>query len=992
MDFTSHLSPVIFSENTEPNRSFYLPSASEEEAFLSLKTFKSSLKVELDGEWAFQYWDSIEDATDFGQVNLLETQEKETITVPSVWQNFQHDSHSYVNFQYPFPYDPPYIPKENPCALYSRNYNYKKDGKLNYLYFEGVDSCFYLFVNNSYVGYNQCSHLSSEFLLDEYLVEGNNKISILVFKYCAGSYLEDQDKLRMSGIFRSLYILKRSPEHLVDFKITTTTTDYKNWKFALVIDGGKEVDVKIYDDKHGLVYSSTALNSLEVDFKEPKLWSAEKPNLYTIVLFSNGEYIAYNFGFRCVEIKDKIVYLNGKSIKFFGVNRHDSNPYTGSAISLEQAKIDLLLMKQHNINAIRTSHYPNAPWFLNLCTFYGFYVIDESDIECHGSVSQLGYYAEDEVYSHLANSGLYDKAILDRVKRTVKRDLNNSCVLIWSLGNESGYSKGFSEAAHWIKSFDNTRLTHYEGALHADKRFENDFSPLDLYSRMYASPKEVDEYFVFFDKPLIQCEYIHAMGNGPGDAENNVSQILKYPSYLGGCVWEWCDHGVYQGITKDGKHKFGYGGDFATTRDDGNFCMDGLVYPDRRPHTGLKEYKNAIRPLRVKQVSALEFEVRNLMYFTTVGEYLEVEYEIRDFGQIVYKETLTDFDINPQEKKLVKIKEVATLSDFVTVVFKYRLRFDQSWAAKGHMIGHDELIVKNEAKPVSLTTTDSSFTLKENSRYLTIRGNNFLYTVDKNTGLLAKMVYDNKNVLTKPSNWNVFRAPVDNDMHVKAKWFEQGYDRSKVFTYSTKVVETNGLVSIQTELSIASDSVRPFLKGLVTLLINGEGKVVVKYSLTRDCLLSPLPRLGIRLYLPKEMQALEYFGYGPFESYVDKHHSSTFGKYNLCVKENFEPYIRPQENSSHFNTKLLSLNGDNLKVKVNCPKGLSFNASVYSQEELTVKKHNYELVESEDIILCLDSKMAGLGSSSCGPELNPLYQVKDSNFEFECELSFNTVE
>ncbi|MCL2748445.1 MAG: beta-galactosidase, partial [Oscillospiraceae bacterium] len=622
----------------QPNRSYYIPCVTAKEALRDDRD-RSGQFMPLNGLWDFRYyrapWEIPEDAVRQG----YKREGFDKIPVPSVWQTQGYDRHQYTNVKYPFPFDPPYVPARNPCGLYVREVVLMPvAGRRYYLVFEGVDACFYLYVNGVEAGFSQVSHSTSEFDITELITPGVNTIAVLVLKWCMGSYLEDQDKFRMSGIFRDVYLLTRPENHIRDFFVHTVlegdvaviTVDFTfagvpmDTKCTLIDPDSRSIATA---DATDATTAATVGGKVSFRVDRPTLWNAENPALYGLLIEAGGEFIFQNVGIREIEVENGVLKLNGAPIKLRGVNRHDSDPRTGPVIAPAHAMRDLALMKAHNINAIRTSHYPNAPWFVQLCDKYGFYVIAESDIECHSVIEIYGG-SDDTSFCVIARDERFGPAILDRVQRCVVRDKNSPSILLWSLGNESGYGVNFEVAGRWARAYDPARLIHYESSIHTDG-YEADTSMLDVFSRMYASIEWVDDYFADPNntKPFIHCEYIHAMGNGPGDAEDNYAQILKYDGYAGGFVWEWCDHAVFAGRTADGKAKYLYGGDFGEFPHDGNFCLDGLVYPDRRPHTGLLEYKNVIRPARASLAEG-GVVIANLLDFTDLSDMLTVDYTV----------------------------------------------------------------------------------------------------------------------------------------------------------------------------------------------------------------------------------------------------------------------------------------------------------------------------------------------------------------------------
>ena len=514
-----HENPDVLHVGTCQNRSYFLPKAPEDGE-------ESTRVCLLNGTWSFRYFDSFLDVFPEGSEGEIcfDEEDMDEIEVPSCWQNAGYDRHQYTNVRYPFPYDPPYVPDENPCGLYLRRFcmNAEDLTQKIYLNFEGVDSCFYLWINEQFAGYSQVSHSTSEFDITDLLNEGENSVAVLVVKWCDGSYLEDQDKLRMSGIFRDVYLIRRPLAHIRDYFVKTTVSDdlsHADIRVEMDFIGLPDVTAELYDAE-GALLESTAGAEPNFALENPHLWNAEDPYQYTIVFRTADEVIEQKVGISKIEIRDSVLYFNNVKIKLRGVNRHDSDPVTGYTISREQAKRDLFLMKQHNINAVRTSHYPNAPWFLQLCSEYGFYVIAEADIEGHGAATQTGGYGMDE-YADNALNPIFDKAIMDRIQRSVIRDKNNACVLMWSYGNETGWGPSFEKAGAWVREYDPSRLTHYENTYYDARGHKNDLSSLTTESRMYSAPEWIDEYMVDpkYTKPLVLCEYIHAMGNGPGDAE-----------------------------------------------------------------------------------------------------------------------------------------------------------------------------------------------------------------------------------------------------------------------------------------------------------------------------------------------------------------------------------------------------------------------------------------------------------------------------------------
>ena len=992
-----HEDPQILHVGTCPIRSYYLPFADEEESHTGV----SSRVFSLDGEWAFRYFESFGQAVDPEEGLCFDEEEMGSIPVPSCWQNHGYGRHMYTNVRYPFPVDPPYVPDENPCGLYVRHFELEeKDPEARwFLNFEGVDSCFYLWVNGEFAGYSQVSHATSEFELTELLQEGDNTLAVLVLQWCDGSYLEDQDKLRMSGIFRDVYLIARPQAFLRDYFVKESfAPDFSHAQVTveLMPEGKLDLTASLYAPDGTLVAACEhPKDSAVLEVPAPVLWNAEHPAQYTLVLETPDECIVQMVGLRKIEVVDGVVYLNGVNIKFRGVNRHDSDPVTGYTISREQALLDLALMKRHNVNAIRTSHYPNAPWFLQMCSEYGFYVIGEADMESHGMAMRTGLHSL-ENYADAADDPQFGEAILDRMQRSVIRDKNNAAVVIWSLGNESGWGENFEAAGRWAKEYDPSRLLHYENFLTYHKARKPDFSMLDLYSRMYAPLDQVRDYFAGKDLdenlpdkklPFIQCEYIHAMGNGPGDAEDYQQLIMEYDGFCGGFVWEWCDHAVYGGTTPDNRPIYRYGGDFGEFPHDGNFCMDGLVYPDRTPHTGLLEYKNVIRPIRARRAEgkADTFILHNYLDFTNAEDFLTVSYEISQDGEVLYGGELELPHLPPHGEAEVVLPALPE-GGVCTLLLSYATKAAGDFCTAGHALGFDEIVLHDE--PFFLDApAEGPVELEETGDAVVLTGEKFRYVFNKHTGLFDSLVWQNRNYLEKPMGWNLYRAPTDNDQYIRHQWELAGYHRPTVKVYGVQVSRLeNGGACVTCQLSIAALTVSPFLRVEAQWAIDAQGRMDASLDCRRDGRFPWLPRFGVRLFLPRDFASVEYFGYGPYESYQDKHQASHLGVYAQAVDAMHEDYLKPQENSSHWGCRYVTLTDGAYSLTASSETPFSMNVSPYTQEELAEKKHNYELTKCGQTVFCLDYKMSGVGSNSCGPELLPQYRLEEEEFAFRFTL------
>jgi beta-galactosidase len=993
-----HEDPSALHVGCEESRSYYIPYAPEEKA-------QSSRLHLLNGDWDFRFYQNPYEIEDFTAPGYR-YKNYDSIPVPSCIQMHGYDRHQYTNVNFPFPYDPPYVPTENPTCVYHRTLTISEDLSKyeTYLNFEGVDSCFYLYINQTFVGYSQVSHSTSEFNITPYLNTGVNDITVVVLKWCDGSYLEDQDKFRMTGIFRDVYLLVRPKNHIRDFFVKTILENNYT-KAAITVDfsyAGAEVPITctLTDADHHLIASQQANgSSVTMVVDNPILWNAEHPYLYTLTLSTENEIIYQKVGIRCIEIIDDIIHINGVRIKFKGTNRHDSDPVTGYTISKEQAIKDLTLMKESNINAIRTSHYPNAPWFTGLCNEYGFYVVSESDLEAHGATAFYGATYTD-TYGDLVQREMYAEAIRDRNQRNVIRDKNNPCVIMWSMGNEAGYSKAFENTGRWIKSYDATRLLHYEGSVHQTGGHINDTSMLDVYSTMYASVPDIEKYLANSPKPYMLCEFVHAMGNGPGDMEDYFECIYAHDRFAGGFVWEWCDHAIYRGITVEGHKIFHYGGDSGEYPHDGNFCVDGMVSPDRIPHPALLEYKNVIRPVRATLISAKDglIELENKLDFTNLKDYLKVQAELFYDGESVKAYDLGALDLMPHSKTTIQIPydtSYLTMEErqsSVTLKLTYIQAKELPLTGIGHELGFDQLLLKEYSIPFhhAKNCKGTTVSVEENSSKIMINGANFSYLFNKLQGTFDSMVIHQHELLDRPMVFNIWRAPTDNDRNIRNDWERAGYNRPITRVYETHVIQDEDCTALHCRLAIMAIQVQHILDLDVVWYIANDGTVTLEIDGKRNAELPFLPRFGLRFFLPNEYEAVNYLGYGPNESYIDKHRSSWYGRFDAKVKDMYVDYIKPQENSSHYGCNEVTLSSRYQRcIRITADAPFSFNTHSYTQEELTGKSHNYELSKGDSTILCVDYKMSGVGSNSCGPALNEKYQLREEDIKFKVTLQFD---
>ena len=995
----------VLHENTMPARAYYIPASKRMDNLVEHREESDRMQL-LNGTWKFQYFTSIYNIKDSFFEKNYDTENFDEIQVPSVWQMAGYDTHQYTNIRYPFPFDPPYVPQDIPCGAYVHNFEYSRDEKASkaFLNFEGVDSCFYVWINGSYVGYSQVSHMTSEFDVTDVLQDGTNTVAVLVMKWCDGSYLEDQDKFRMSGIFRDVYILKRPKQAISDYHIKTRIEDMLA-KVEIEMKFYSPLNVKIsIEDRNGAVVALGSIaeeGTAVLEIASPELWNTENPYLYKLILETENEVIVDHIALRKIEIKDQVIYLNGQKIKFRGVNRHDSDPVTGFTISLEQITTDLTLMKQHNFNAIRSSHYPNAPFFYEMCDKYGFMVIDEADIEAHGPF--MIYRKEDTDYNRfkrwnekIADDPVWEEAIVDRVKLMVERDKNRFCIVMWSMGNESAYGCNFEKALEWTKNFDPDRITQYESARYRNYDETYDYSNLDVYSRMYPALSEIQEYLdKDGSKPFLLVEYCHSMGNGPGDFEDYFQMIQDNDKMCGGFVWEWCDHAIAHGTAENGKTIYAYGGDHGEEIHDGNFCMDGLVYPDRTVHTGLLEYKNVYRPVRVVSYDkeSGELVLHNYMDFDDLKDYVKISYELTQDGLVISKGILSEFSVASHGEGKTNLKISVPENGKCYLKLIYYLKKEMPLLEENHILGFDEIEVSQKDAKCQLaekwlekTATDSELQVNEDDTQIHIKGREFAYTIDRRTALFTEMKFAGREYLNHPMELNIWRAPTDNDMYIKAEWKKAHYDKAYTRAYTTEVVQGKHGVKIVSHASVVAETVQKILDVTITWKIDASGKIDADIEATKDGEFPDLPRFGVRMFLDKKLSDARYFGMGPQESYRDKHQAASHGLYRANVRDLHEDYIRPQENGSHYDCGYVELNNSRYGMAAFSESTFSFNASYYTQEELEKKTHNYELAESDSVVLCVDYALNGIGSNSCGPVVLDQYRFNDVLFRFQFTL------
>ncbi len=1034
---------TVLQKNRENPRAYYIPfkpgTFTGDLSLVNLQRGRSPYYFTLNGDWHFSYHKSLRTVPEDFYKSYYSIEGWDKLSVPSCWQTEGYDLCHYTNVNYPFPCDPPYVPDENAVGLYVREFTVSRDWdqKEKFIVFEGVNSCFYLWVNSEFVGYSQGSRLPSEFDISKYIHTGTNKIAVLVLKWCDGSYIEDQDCWRFSGIFRDVYLLARDKARVNDvFAVPKLNEDFQSAKLACQISAvGCDLNATLsLMDKSGQLVSEkkVVLNAnggdaesessfVELEVLNPTLWNCEEPYLYTLVVDTIEESLYFPIGFRSISIKDDCsLSINGQSVKLKGVNRHDFSPKYGHTIPLNAMKADLKSMKEHNINTIRTSHYPNDPRFILLCNYYGFYLIDETDLETHGTAP-----AGD--WDLLTRDPAWEVAHVERMVRMIERDKNNPCIIMWSLGNEAAYGQNHIKMAEFAHKRDNSRLVHYEGAIHYESI---DASCLDLKSRMYPTIEEIIQFAENDTKlPFFMCEYSHAMGNGPGCLKDYWEAINRYPKLIGGCIWEFWDHGIWarRYFDKDGKtytvpvlgkekaiqalgvdvsgmryeEFYAYGGDFGDMPNDGNFCLDGLIYPDHSPHVGFLEAKHVYAYAAVKAVDLTKgtIKIENLFDFINLNKYY-LSWELTVNGKAIETGSLFNLDIAPHEEKEFQLPYRVERKGAYHLNLSFRQKNDDEFIQSGYEMVKHQLAFNNE-KTCACTCACISEPLKtlviEDQSRIDFKGLDFEYSFDLLSGYFTRIALHGKDLI-KDMSFDIWRAPTDNERTVKTSWYDMGFDQAKTKVYSAELVEqSEDRAMILVKYSLAAYIKKPVLYGSVSYTVYKEGFITVstEVELNYSAKLKAenawaldelfLPRFGMKITMPKDNEEVEYFGYGPNESYVDKHVSSYKGRFLTTVDELFENYEVPQENGAHYDTDwviISSPRGMGLKF-CGCGNSFSFNASHYSSHDLEQAKHSFELNKLEETIINIDYKASGVGSNSCGPRLRKEYRMDDRKFKFE---------
>ena len=930
-------------ENRENPRAYYIPKGKAE--YLSLN-----------GTWKFAFFENSDIAT--------EPESWDNIDVPSCWQLRGYEHPNYTNINLPFLCDMPYVPNINPMGMYEREFEVNDVSKENYIVFEGVATCAVLFINGKYVGFTQGSHLQAEFKISKFVKKGTNTIRVNVYKWCAGYYIEDQDMFRFNGIFRDVYMLSRPKGHIKDFDARTV----KNKK--LVVKADQYSSFKLFDGEE-LLAQATGFDC-ELKVKNPRLWTAEDPYLYKLVIECSGEVIEQQVGFRTIAVSSKNELLvNGTPIKIKGINHHDTMINKGFCMTDEEMRNDLLLMKTLNINAVRTSHYPPHPKFVEMCNELGFYVVLECDNEAHGFVRRFPNvsYNYDSTPNEWPCSHVdWVDEHINRMARTYERDKNHPSIIMWSLGNEAGYHSLCNDPMiNYVRERDGERLIHFESACWREEGIRK----TDVFSVMYPSRERMHEELVTKNKgkPFYLCEFSHAMGNGPGDVWEYVDMFYKYPNFIGGCIWEWADHVVLDnGVQK-------YGGDFeGELTHDGNFCCDGLVFADRSFKAGTYEVKAAYAPFRFEYKNG-KIKITNHYDFTNLKNHRFV-YRIKVDGGIIEEKSFTvdlepkrsitmDTEQNPKECVLGASVEVDLFSP------------------DGSLLG--ELTQVINCKMIEQKEELEVLPLINDGIYIYARGNGFEYRFNKQLGNIDSIKIMGEEQLYEPVKLTSFRAATDNDKRMvffwakKDEWQGENLDYQFTNVYSVKVINN----TIVVDAGIGGISRVPFFKYKLKLRIYTNGQI--SYSLIGDVREKTvwLPRLGFEFTLKKENRTFKYFGMGPYENYSDMAHHVKLDWFESTVDQEYVNFPMPQEHGLHRGVRVLNVEN---KLEFISKDRFEINVSKYSIDQLWKAKHTDEIGENYATHVRIDYKNSGVGSSSCGPDLPPEFRFSDKKICFNFDL------
>ncbi|MCB2294393.1 DUF4981 domain-containing protein [Clostridium algoriphilum] len=991
--------PEICGFNRTASHASFIPFSTVEEALLGEKT-NSNNYLSLNGTWKFSFAENPSQRNKEFYKKEYDCSNFKDIKVPSHWQLQGFDYPQYTNVTYPWTLSEdivaPFAPtKYNPVGSYTRDFivPLKWIDKPVYLSFQGVESAFYVWVNGEIVGFSKDSFTPSEFDITPYLIEGKNKLAVEVYRWCDASWLEDQDFWRLSGIFRDVYLYSTPKVHICDFSVVTELDDhYENSKLnikAKVINYFQKVtdkytiDVMLYDKTNSNIFNKSQKMDVDVNSKEyrdvsfqafvknPLKWSAEKPNLYSLILCLKDEdgniveTVSCMVGFRCFQIKDGLMKINGERIVFKGTNRHEFNCETGRVVSRDDMVKDIILMKQHNINSVRTSHYPNNTLWYDLCDEYGLYVIDETNLETHGSwtIEQT----KEELRTIPGSKQEWTNAVLDRCNSMLQRDKNHPSIVIWSLGNEAWGGDNFIKMHDFIKESDPTRVIHYEGIFHA-REFE---AASDIESQMYSKVEDLKEYAENNPKkPFILCEYSHAMGNSCGNLFKYTDLFDKYPILQGGFIWDWIDQAI-KTKTKDGTEYLAYGGDFGDKPNDGNFCGNGLIFADREKTSKIYEVKKCYQNVKfeVENIKEGIYKITNNFLFTSLSEFTLL-YKILKDGKEILKGYL-DIDIKPNSFDIIKLpfeypKNCEDISEYY-LELNLQLKEDTTWAKIGHEIAFEQFKISEDVVKTNINEgikeLKNAFNLKveENNKVLKVEGRDFEITFNKEKAALVSYIYKHVELIKEGVYPNFWRAHTDNDdgnkLQERCKTWKNAGQNKKINSF--EIEEINNKIVIKVDYTLLTETPsRCYIK----YIIDEAGEIEISEELIPGTKLPEIPEVGMMVILNKEFDNLTWYGRGPHENYWDRAEGARVGIYSGKVQDQFEHYLRPQECGNKIDVRWATLTNNNgIGLMVSGLPLVEINALPYSPSELEESDHEYKLTKSDKVVVRINYKQMGVG-------------------------------
>ena len=1031
------MSPEIIQANRLPSRATIYPYPDLKLALRNDRSL-SPWFLSLDGAWDFHLAQKPgEVPADFIQPAYDPSRNHGwmKVSVPGNWTlQGTFDKPHYTNVNMPFPDEPPHVPEKNPTGCYRTTFKVPESWRERriVIHFGGAESVLYVYVNGRPVGLSKDSRLPSEFDITPFVTVGQeNVVASVVVKWSDASFIEDQDQWWMGGLHREVYVYSTASVYLADlFAIGGLENHFIDGRLKITAKIGFShepeenwlIEAQLFDPKGNAVFRKPPHNvvpvgakgswpRLQAEFdefiKKPLAWSAECPHLYRLVVTlknPDGEIIestSTRIGFRSIEVRDRMLLINGKRVLIKGVNRHDHHETKGKALDRETLLLDALTMKRHNVNAVRTSHYPNDPHWLDLCDELGFYLIDEANLESHA------------YYHQICRDPRYASAFVERAVRMVERDKNHPCVILWSLGNESGYGPNHDAMAGWIRGLDPSRPLHYEPGIWlqgvekqaSEKIYDSGYRVTDIVCPMYPSIDTIvkwatDKKHPDRRRPLIMCEYSHAMGNSNGSLADYWDAFEKYPGLQGGFIWEWIDHGLKQ-TTSEGKDFWAYGGDFGDQPNDLNFVCDGVVWPDRTPHPGFNEFKHLAQPIKALAFRNGVLEIKNKQDFETLA-WIRAEWELKINGKTLAKGMLPNIKTLPQKSERIKLKLPALSpqpGEEIFLNFLFSSAKKTNWCDAGHVVGWDQiaLVARKPGKPTTKSSSSQGqpLVVQQDGTALTIGNEILKITASTTTGLVESLKWKGHDLLIAGPQLQVWRGPTDNDgikgwiqeWKPLGKWRKQGLDQMNLKAVTTKAKSNrDGSVTLSLEHIGSCAASKKAVRHHQIYIISADGSLFVENTFTVDKTVADLPRLGVVLRIRPGFEKLNWFGRGPFENYWDRKRAAMVDLYESTVTEQHVPYIVPQEHGNHTDVRWLSLENGKAGLRITTPELMEFTASHFTAHDLYAAHHTYDLAPRPEIVLSLDIHQRGLGTASCGPDTLEKYRIGAGKYRFAYTL------